>query len=368
MNVLVTGADGFIGKNLVERLNLQKDIKVYKFDKENSINELKESLKEIDFIFHLAGVNRPQNIDEFYTGNRDFTEDLIKIIEDNNFKIPILISSSIQAEKDNDYGKSKLAAEELLVNYSKKNNVSVFIYRLPNVFGKWCRPNYNSVIATWCYNIANSLEVSISDENNILKLVYIDDVINCFISELNNKVENYSYCSVPIVYEKTLGEILKLLISFKDSRDNLLIENIGFGFERVLYTTYLSYMPKNQFSYSIPSHSDERGRFIEIFKTFGCGQFSISFSKQGITRGNHYHHTKNEKFLVIKGKALIRFRNILETEIIEYNVSDEKMEIVDIPPGYAHNIRNTGSDEMILVVWANEIFDKNNPDTYNLEV
>ena len=239
---------------------------------------------------------------------------------------------------------------------------------MPNVFGKWCKPNYNSVIATWCNNIANDLDITVSDRAVKLSLVYIDDVVNTFSKHLTEKIDDKEYYSIPTIYERTLGEILELLYSFKNNRNNLIINKVGTGFERALYSTYLSYLPKDKFSYELTEHKDNRGAFVEIIKTLDSGQFSISTSKPGITRGNHYHNTKNEKFLVIKGEAIIRFRHIYSDEVIEYPVSDKKLEVVDIPVGYTHNITNTGDSEMILVIWANELFDKKNPDTYFLEV
>ena len=368
MEVLVTGSNGFIGKNLLERLSRIENIKVHTFDIEDKIEDLEKKIDNIDFIFHLAGINRPQNVDEFYKGNRDTIKDLILIIEKKELKIPILVTSSIQVERDNDYGKSKLEGENLLREYSTKNDTPIYIYRLPNVFGKWCKPNYNSVIATWCNNIANDLDITVSDRAVKLNLVYIDDVVNTFSKHLTEKIDNKEYYSIPTIYERTLGEILDLLYSFKNNRNTLIINKVGTGFERALYSTYLSYLPKDKFSYELTEHKDNRGAFVEIIKTFDSGQFSISTSKPGITRGNHYHNTKNEKFLVIKGEAIIRFRHIYSDEVIEYPVSDKKLEVVDIPVGYTHNITNTGDSEMILVIWANELFDKENPDTYFLEV
>jgi len=373
MNVLVTGANGFIGKNLVTHLRRNDDLKVLTFEKDNNEDELKQLLIQSDFIFHLAGINRPEKVDEFYSGNSGLTEKIISILKDNNLKVPILLSSSIQAANDNDYGKSKLESEEHLVGFTELLEVPLYIFRLPNVFGKWCRPNYNSVIATWCYNIANDLEIKVSDRSIELSLVYIDDVVNSFIDIMKGETVRYktpekNYYSVDKTYNKNLGEILDLLESFKAKRENLYVDNVGDGFERILYATYLSYFKNGQFSYGIPGHSDERGSFFEILKTLKSGQFSVSTSKPGITRGNHYHHTKNEKFLVIKGKAIIRFRHILEDTIFEYIVRGDKPEIFDIPPGYTHNISNVGNDEMILIIWANEVFDQNNPDTYYEEV
>lgn len=368
MEVLVTGAKGFIGKNLVERLSRIDGIVIHQFDKENTMDEVEGYIRNIDFIFHLAGINRPENSEEFYKGNRDTIKKLIDVIEKKGLKIPILVTSSIQAEKDNDYGKSKLEGEIFLREYSKRNHAQIYIYRLPNVFGKWCRPNYNSVIATWCHNIANNIDITISDRNIKLNFVYIDDVVNTFVSHLQKQGEIKEYYEISTVYSKTLGEISDLIHSFKNNRKTLVIEKVGEGFERVLYSTYLSYLPEDEFSYELTEHKDNRGAFVEILRTIDSGQFSISTSKPGITRGNHYHNTKNEKFLVIKGEAIIRFRNIYSDKVIEYPVSDKKLEVVDIPVGYTHNITNTGAGEMILVIWANELFDKENPDTYYLEV
>lgn len=368
MEVLVTGSKGFIGKNLLERLSRIENLTVHSFDIENKIEELEEYIDRIDFIFHLAGINRPENPEEFYKGNRDTIKELIELIERRNLKIPILVTSSIQVDKDNDYGKSKLEGEISLKEYSIRNKIPVYIYRLPNVFGKWCRPNYNSVVATWCYNIANDLDINITNRNTSLTFVYIDDVVNNFTRHLLENIESKEYYEISTKYIKTLGEVADLLYSFKESRKNLVVEAVGIGFERALYSTYLSYLPKNKFSYDLRENKDNRGSFIELLRTKNSGQFSISTSKPGVTRGNHYHNTKNEKFLVIKGEAIVKFRQINSSEIIEYHVSDKKLEVVDIPVGYTHSITNIGSDEMILVIWANELFDKENPDTYYLEV
>lgn len=368
MEVLVTGSNGFIGKNLIEKLGRMENVNIHSFDINDSFEELKSKINKIDFIFHLAGINRPENPEDFYKGNRDTIGNLVSILEEKNLNTPILVTSSIQVERDNDYGKSKLEGENLLKEYSKKTGSEIFIYRLPNVFGKWCRPNYNSVVATWCYNIANNKEITVSDRNNKLNLVYIDDVVNTFASHLVEKKEVEEYYGIPVTYEKTLGDIEKLLLSFKENRKSLVIPTVGKDFERALYSTYLSYLNTCDFSYELTEHKDNRGAFVEILRTTNSGQFSMSTSKPGITRGNHYHNTKNEKFLVIKGEAVIRFRHIYSNEIIEYKVSDKKLEVVDIPVGYTHNITNTGNEEMLLIIWANELFDQENPDTYYLEV
>ncbi len=368
MTVLVTGSNGFIGKNLVERLSREEDVEILKFDKSHSSDDLVGYVEKADFIFHLAGINRPDDVKEFYEGNSGLTEKLIANIEKVDKKIPIMISSSTQAGKDNDYGKSKLGSEEALISYHDRTNAPIFIYRLPNVFGKWCKPNYNSVVATWCYNIAHDIPLQINDKDAVLTLVHVDDVVESFVSHLYNKRSNLE-CHVGTIYQKSLGEIASLLEEFKESRISLVVPRVGTGFERALYGTYLSYLPTDKFSYELKGHSDERGTFYEILKTLDSGQFSISTTKPGdIMRGNHYHNTKNEKFLVVKGEAIIELRDINSDEIIEYRVSDKKMEIVEMIPGYTHNIMNISDEEMILFIWANEAYDHDKPDTYYLEV
>lgn len=368
MKILVTGAQGFIAKNLIELLKRAKYTDLLLYDKESTNEQLESFIQQADFIFHLAGVNRPENVNEFYVGNTDLTKRIITLIEKNNRKIPILYSSSTQAVIDNDYGKSKHAAEVLIQNYSQKNDVSAYIYRLPNVFGKWGKPDYNSVISTWCHNVTRDLPILINDPSRIIDLVYIGDVVSHFLNQLHHTTQTCDYYNIQPVYKKSLGEINQLLEQFKISRNNLLIPKVGQGFERALYATYLSYLPENAFSYELKGHQDDRGTFYEILKTIDSGQFSLSTTKPGITRGNHYHNTKNEKFLVVKGEALIELRNIYSDEVIKYHVSDKKMEVVEMIVGYTHNITNIGDTEMILLIWANEAFDPQNPDTNFLAV
>jgi UDP-2-acetamido-2,6-beta-L-arabino-hexul-4-ose reductase len=368
MKILITGSDGFIAKNLIEHLKRDETLQLYLFSKKDSLSILESYVKEVDFIFHLAGVNRPTNINDFYEGNSNLTRTIVETLKENKKNTSILLSSSIQSELDNDYGKSKLEAEKILIDYSNSTQSKVFIYKLPNVFGKWSKPNYNSVISTWCYNIANGLDIQVNDEKVELNLLYVDDVVKSFIEQLKvQEIKDY-YVKIKNIYKKSLREIRDLLFSFKENRVSLIIPNVASGFERALYATYLSYLSIDDFSYVLNGHKDDRGTFYEILKTLDSGQFSLSTTAPGITRGNHYHHTKNEKFLVVHGEALIEFRHIVTNEIVSYKVSDKKMEIVEMIPGYTHNIKNTGNEEMILILWANETFDQNNPDTYFLEV
>ncbi|CAA6807557.1 MAG: Nucleoside-diphosphate-sugar epimerases [uncultured Sulfurovum sp.] len=369
MNILVTGSEGFIAKNLIERLNRIENLKIFSFSKEDNWEILTSNLANIDFIFHLAGVNRPQEKSEFYEGNRDLSKKLLEALEKNHKKIPILLSSSTQALMDNDYGKSKKESETLITAYATRNNVPAYIYRLPNVFGKWCRPNYNSVIATWCHNISHNIPLKINDKNAQLTLTYIDDVVEHFVEHLFSTESTAKFCEINTVYQRTLGEISNLLEQFKANRHSLKIPAVGQGFERALYATYLSYLPTDQFSYELKGHCDERGTFYEILKTFDSGQFSISTTNPGdIMRGEHYHNTKNEKFLVIKGTATIELRQIHSHEVIEYKVNDKKMEVVEMIPGYTHNIKNTSDEVMILLIWANEVYNHDKPDTNYLKV
>lgn len=368
MKVLVTGSNGFIGKNLIARLNELKKYEIISIDKDNTKEELKEALLEADFIFHLAGINRPKDEKEFFEGNSGLTGEIVKILKDNNKNTPIAITSSIQADLDNAYGKSKKLAEEELLMYSTSSNSKVFIYRLPNVFGKWCRPNYNSAVATFCHKIAREEEVWISDPNIELTLVYIDDVVRCLISSMEDQNSLSGYTKIDIEHKATLGKIVELLNSFVESRKNLMVPNMEDEFTKKLYSTYLSYLPEDKFSYPLKMNVDNRGSFTEFLKSSDRGQVSINISKPGITKGNHYHHTKNEKFLVVSGEGIIKFRKIDSEEVIEYKVSGEKLEVIDIPVGYTHNIINTGTSDMVTVMWVNEVFNPEKPDTIFMEV
>lgn len=371
MKILITGSKGFVGKNLVAELKNQGFNDLLEYDVDTNPNLLDEYVSECDFVFHLAGVNRPENQEDFMTGNFGFTSLLLDGLKKHNNKAPVLITSSIQAEQDNAYGLSKKAGEDLMFSYSEETGAQVFVYRLPNVFGKWCRPNYNSAVATFCNNIAHDIPIQVNDPNVNMSLVYIDDVLMSFVAKLKsgkNDSADSKYESVSPVHNIKLGEIVSLLTGFKASRSNLHLPNMANAFEKKLYSTYLSYLPENQFSYLLKMNVDNRGSFTEFLKTAERGQVSINISKPGITKGNHWHHTKNEKFLVVSGYGVIRFRKIDNSEIIEYFVSGEKLEVVDIPVGYTHNIENIGESDMVTVMWVNELFDKERPDTYFEEV
>ncbi len=369
MKILVTGANGFIAKNLIAELHNQGFDDILEFDKDSTLDLLDSFTQECQFVFHLAGINRPTNPEDFMSGNFGFSSSLLDKLKKNNNKSPLVVSSSIQVELDNLYGKSKKAADDILLNYANETNNKVYIYRLPNVFGKWCRPNYNSVVATFCHNIARELPIQINDPETLLNLVYIDDVIFSFINLLKNdgSVDGY-FQEISPVYNVKLGDLSELIYSFKSSRENLLVPDMGNEFIKKLYSTYLSYLPEDKFSYILQSNTDLRGSFTEFIRTLNHGQVSVNISKPGIVKGNHWHHTKNEKFWVIQGKAVIRFRNINSDKIIEYFVSDNKFEVLDIPVGYTHQIENLGENDLITIMWANELFNIQNPDTYYLNV
>lgn len=369
MKVLVTGSNGFIGKNLISHLQENDDIEILQYDKDTPFKLIEENIQDIDFIYHLAGVNRPKDNSEFFKGNTDLTGQILDLITAKNLSIPFLITSSIQAIRDNDYGKSKKMAEDVVLKYGEKN--PVYVYRLHNVFGKWCRPNYNSVVATFCNNIANDLEISINDENTELELIYIDDIVNEFVNLLyTRKASNVegNICYIRPVYKITLGKLAEMLKSFKESMNSIFVPNTGDEFIKKMYSTYISYVPVQKMAIEAVKNVDERGSFTELVKTNTSGQVSISFSKQGIVRGNHYHHTKMERFIVVKGHAKIKFTHIITKESYEFEVDENNIKIVTIPVGYTHNIENIGDGEMILVIWGNELFDKENPDTYFMEV
>lgn len=368
MHILVTGAQGFIGKNLVTHLQERPSIEVLQFTRQDNELALYSLVQKADAIIHLAGENRPNNIEDFAKVNTDLTIKICDAISSSGRKIPLIFSSSTQAEYDNPYGNSKKSAEEALEKFAKTNQNPVAIYRLPNTFGKWCKPNYNSVVATFSYNIANNLPIQISEAQKLVKLVYVDDVITSFLQILNSNFTDLIWPKINPEYNITLQELADQINAFKNCRDNLIIEKVGTGLTRALYATYISYLPTNKFTYNLTSHVDERGVFVEMLKTPDCGQFSFFTAHPGITRGGHYHHSKSEKFLVIKGQAKFCFRNIITNETYEVLTKSSVPQIVETIPGWAHDITNVGNDEMIVMLWANEIFDKSNPDTIQYRV
>jgi len=422
MKILVTGAKGFVGRNLCLTLEQMPDIEVLKYDLGDEA-KLDAYIAECDFVMHLAGVNRPKDPAEFQAGNAVFTEDILEKLAARDNPPPVLLSSSIQAALDNDYGKSKKAAEDAVMVYGEKTGAPVYVYRLANVFGKWCRPNYNSAVATWVYNIARDLPIMVRDPEATVTLVYIDDVVRSFVGKVescklgvvsckldegsglrvlgsgqgcgdvltqrsgeaekqggdmvsaplplcHSALKNNTILSVSPSYTKTLGEIVDLIRSFHDEPNTLMVPDQMDGFTKKLYSTYLAALPEDKFSYPLTMHCDNRGSFTEVLHSTERGQVSVNVSKPGITKGQHWHHTKHEKFLVVSGKGEINFRMADDpyAPVISYKVSGDKLEVVRIPPGYTHNIVNAGDTDMVTVMWANEVFDPQNPDTFRLEV
>ena len=383
MKILITGASGFVGRNLTEALKNIKDGKdksygelmidqLYLYDIDTPEELLFEACKNADFVFNLAGINRPENKDEFMRGNRDFAEKLLMTLEEQGNSCPVMLSSSIQASLegryDNEYGRSKRAGEQIFLEYAERTGSKVLIYRLPNLFGKWCRPNYNSVVATFCHNIANDLPITVNDDKTELELLYIDDLVNelvmCLLGR-EKRAEN-GYCTVAPTHKVTLGEIVALLESFKAQPLTLVMPEIREGsFAKKLYSTYLSYLPKEKVAFPLKMNIDDRGSFTELLKTEGTGQFSVNISKPGITKGQHWHNSKWELFIVVSGRALIEMRKIGTDEILSFEVSGEKIEAVHMLPGYTHNIINLSDiDDLVTLMWANEQFNPNKPDTF----
>ena len=371
--ILITGAGGFIGRNLTATLKAAGFTDLMLFERADTAQTLQEYARRARFVFHLAGINRPQDPSEFYTGNAGLTESMLAMLEQAGNPCPVLVTSSTQAQLDNDYGKSKAQAEQALFAYGRRTGAPVYVFRLPGVFGKWCRPNYNSVVATFCHNAAHGIPLSVRDADFSLPLVYIDDVVRCFVQAMDGQVMQdrslEPLCLVQPVHTTTLGHLAQVIEGFAANRTSLqvplLAEN---SLEKKLYSTWLSYLPQDQFSYPLVTHADQRGSFTEFLRTPERGQVSINISKPGITKGNHWHHSKNEKFLVVSGKAVIRFRAIDSDQVIEYPVSGDKLEVVDIPTGYTHNIENVGDTDLVTVMWANETFDPDHPDTFFLPV
>jgi len=370
MKALVTGAGGFIGRHVVEALRRQPGMEVMEFDVQHPPPVLAEALAQADFIFHLAGVNRPQNVSEFETGNAGFTEELCARLTQLGRQPIFVLSSSIQAGLDNPYGVSKRLAEEALAHWTSSAGGRAVIFRLKNVFGKWCRPNYNSVTATFCHNIAHDLPITIADAQRDLDLVYVDDVVAAFLSVMNQRPASgvCEFREVERSFKVTLGDLAARIRSFRESRRTLVLPSLEDEFNKRLYATYLSYLDGADFAYSLDIKTDNRGNLAEFMKSAQFGQIFVSRTKSGITRGNHYHHTKTEKFLVLEGEAVIRFRHIAGQEILEHRVAGKDLKVVDIPPGYTHSIENVGSTEMLVLFWASEIFDPQRPDTFAMPV
>lgn len=367
MKILVTGSNGFIAKNLIQFLSEKSEIEILKFNRHSTVEELENSVIAADWIVHLAGVNRPINDHEFVEGNVSLTQKIAGILQSAQKNTPIILSSSIQAERENAYGQSKLGGEQALLKLSQQQANPVYICRLANVFGKWSRPNYNSAVATFCYNTAHDLPIQINDENAMIRLVYIDDVVESFWNIINGqKVEQVF--QVEPEYQITVGDLAKVLNGFKVSRDTLITDRVGTGLTRALYSTYLSFLKPEQFDYSVPKYGDDRGVFVEMLKTPDAGQFSYFTAHPGITRGGHYHHTKTEKFLVIKGKALFKFKHVVSSEFYQLETHGDEPRIVETVPGWTHDITNIGDDEMVVMLWANEIFDRSKPDTYTMPI
>lgn len=383
--ILITGSGGFVGRNLVATLQTRGYTDLMLFEKCDTPETLAEYCRRAAFVVHLAGINRPKDPSEFYTGNAGLTDTMLSLLEEAGSQAPVLVTSSIQAALDNDYGKSKLQAEQAIFAHGQRTGAPVFVFRMEGVFGKWCRPNYNSVVATFCHNVANGLPIQVRDPAYSLPLVYIDDVVACILDAMEKGEavrDEQSICRIHPVHTVTLGQLAETIQGFAkaqggkaaaalgtDGLPTLAVPDLADGsFEKKLYSTYLSYLPTDQFAYDLNMHCDNRGSFTEFLRTPERGQVSVNISKPGIVKGNHWHHTKNEKFLVVKGEGIIRFRQIFSDEVIEYRVSGEKLQVVDIPCGYTHNIENVGDGEMVTVMWANEAFDPEHPDTFAMQV
>jgi len=368
MRILITGANGFIGKNLAVQLREKGAHELLLHTRASTPQELADAVSRADFVFHLAGANRPVTQDEFTTVNEGLTRELCRLIEATGRTVPLVLTSSTQAIQDNLYGRSKRAAEDVVLAHAERSGAAAIVYRLPNVFGKWCRPNYNSVVATFCHNIATGLPITVNEAAPPLRLVYIDDVVSDFLRLVDAPPATSGYREVAPVYESTVAYLAASIRGFAESRTTLTTPRVGTGLTRALYSTYLSYLPPASFAYDVPRHEDPRGAFVEMLKTPDSGQFSYFTAFPGVTRGEHYHHTKTEKFLVIKGKANFGFRHITTGEVHHLVVEGGTGQIVETVPGWTHNITNIGTDELIVMLWANEIFDRSAPDTIALKV
>jgi UDP-2-acetamido-2,6-beta-L-arabino-hexul-4-ose reductase len=371
MRVLITGSEGFIGKNLIAQLRERSDVKTLCFSRKSTESDLFNLVAQSDFIFHLAGVNRTTAIEEFIEGNLNLTSRVCDAVRKTRRVIPVVYSSSTQALLDNPYGRSKKAAEDCVIRLKGEQGGASYIFRLPNVFGKWCKPNYNSVVATFSYNISRGMPIVVRDSSAVLKMVYIDDVVERFIEIMDGAesiVDNSGFEIIKNTYETTVGEIAEILLAFKRSRQNLFTEKVGAGVTRALYSTYLSFLPVGDVRYKVNQHIDQRGSFVEMVKTIDCGQFSFFTAHPGVTRGGHYHHSKTEKFLVVKGTARFRFKHLLDDEYFDLETNGRTPEIIETIPGWIHDITNIGNDELVVLLWANEVFNQNKPDTFNKEI
>ncbi len=368
MRILVTGARGFLGRNLLATLHQQKGLLVYPYDVDTNPKLLDQYARDCDFVFHLAGVNRPANEGE-YENNASFTNELLDVLRKHQSKAPVLFSSSIQALLDNAHGQSKKAAEEMIFAYGLDMGVPVYVYRLTNLFGKWSRPGYNSVVATFCHSVARGIPITVHDHDAPLRLCYVDYVVAEFLRAMDGNVHREdSYCSVETVHQTTVGHVAELIASFHACRELKTIPDLGDRLTKALYATYLSFLPEDGFGIALQKNTDHRGSFTELIRTDDRGQVSANIIKPGIVKGNHWHHTKHEKFIVVKGQGVIRLRKLGETQILEYEVCGEMPESVDIPPGYIHNIENLGDTDMVVVLWASENYNPEFPDTFAMEM
>jgi len=360
MNILVTGANGFLGKNLIARINAENIGNILPFDLQDSVDKLEEHIKKADYIFHLAGINRPQEQSEYYAGNSNLTGTVIDLMEASNISVPIVFSSTAQVGNGSDYAISKELAEKKLLDYQQRTGNEVVIYRFPGIFGKWSRPNYNTVVATFCHNIARGLPIDIRDPEHEIVLCYIDDVVDLLIHTLNE----HKVFKIEPLYKITLGRLVGIIQSFASEKHKLVIEDLSDALVKKLYATFLSFLPEDKILYTLETHKDDRGSFTEFLHLPKHGQVSVNTSKPGVTKGDHWHDSKHEKFLVVSGQGIIKLRKLNSTEIIIYHVNSDKLTVVEIPPGYTHNITNPGTTDMVTVMWASEIFDKSHPDTF----
>lgn len=370
MKILVTGADGFIGRNLIAHLNqMGQDIEIFKYNGTTSSELLEYYGTCCDFVFHLAGVNRPEEEEAYMRGNAGFTHALLELLERCRSKAPVVVTSSVQAVLSNPYGKSKKAMEDIIFAHAQETGRRVYVYRLPDVFGKWCKPNYSNAIATFCHRIARNLSIEVNDRDEKMQLVYIDDVVKEFMGALRGDAAcEGTYSTVKEVYTESIGKIVDILQNFRDSRENFYLPCLSDSFTRKLYSTYISCLPPNRFDSSIMMHTDDHGSFSEFFRSSNSGQLSTNVTKPGVIKGNHWHHSKTEKFMVVCGEGIIRLRRLYDEPIIEYHVDEKDLRVVDIPAGYIHHIENTGNDVLVTLIWSNECFDPEKPDTYPQEL